>query len=108
MVQRRIGQEQPELAIPWSDLVNDCISRSLAQKNDRPVHGSEQFARSFINLAKGARDVQVRNHYCKGLLDAVLAVTQQPDGCRIRGIGCEMKTSQALDGHDQSSSNGAR
>ena len=104
MVQRGVGQHDPELAVARRRRRGDaCLRlrlRPARQQHDRPGRAGQQVGGRGVDLGQAPRRGQVRGHDRERLVLAVLAGPQPRDGLLAGGVGGQVIAAQPLHGED--------
>jgi hypothetical protein len=93
-----IREENPQELVMGSHLLGDQRSRALSQQDDGPGGLQQGFLFLSANLTEFPDRRHVFNHDRKGLLLPPLSFSQAFYRLGIRGIYCQVKPTQSLDG----------
>ena len=113
MVQRRVGQHDPQLPLARRHRLRDrprsgvrapgaaqAATGQPGQQHDRPPRAAQHLRRRLVHLAQFPRRRDVGHHHGERLVLAVLALPQRRRGllcCRVDG---QVVAAQPLDGQD--------
>ena len=103
VVQRRVGEHQPELGRARSDGGSHRRARDSRRQHDRALDGLEQPPLLGPERDERARGVRVGDHQRERLVLAVLATAQRGDGTLVGGVAGEMEAAESLDRDDRTS-----
>ena len=97
VVQRRVGEHQPELARARGDGRRDRRAVPPRREHDRPLARAQQPQRLVAQLDEARRGRDVPDHQRERLLLAVLARAQRRHRPLVRGHAGEVEAAEALE-----------
>ena len=95
-----VGQEDTQVGITGCDSRRHGRVLATMEQDDRALGAGEELSLAPAYPGHPAGRLQVRDHHRERLLHPVLTVAQLLHGGRPGGIAGQVKSAQALDGHD--------